>query len=112
MAMSKAQQSHALTTYFKNAAVANGGSGTINRNTAKWVWDSLLMDYTYEQAKDLIDYYVKHYERPNFKFFTNNYEKVDEAKQEHEQKRVERARIAAETKARADAWRDRWKQQK
>jgi hypothetical protein len=76
---------HSLTTYYKQVhEKVVGSSPSLNRNTAKWGWEAMLMDYSVEQVKELVDYYIEHFaERPTLQWFLNNYEKVDDAMREY-----------------------------
>lgn len=109
MAKPTAQQCHALTTYFvQKVKEETDRQPVVNRNKARWGWDSVLIDYTPSQARELIDYYVEHYDRPSIEWFLFNYEKVDLAKQEHEENESrQRARRKA-TQERLEQWRNRW----
>lgn len=66
------------------------------------------MDYSSAQGRELIDFYIDHYTAPSLEWFLYNYEKVDEAKQEHIQKEAAVAKRREETKRRLDEWRNRW----
>lgn len=108
MATPTAQQVHALITYYKGAAEAQVGKRvTINRNASSYAFKSILMDYSPSEARELIDYYVKHYE-PDLQWFTYNYEKVDDAMREAAQEDEMRAKIRKETAQRLEEWRNRW----
>ena len=109
MAKPTAQQCHALTTYFMTAVEnATGYKPAVNRNKARWGFDSVLMDYSPSQARELIDYYVKHYERPTIEWFLFNYEKVEVAKTEHDENEIIAAKRREATAQRLEDWRNRW----
>lgn len=109
MAKATVQQCHALTTYFiTKYTEVNGNKPQANRNKARWGFESILIDYTPEQARELIDFYIDHY-TTGLDWFLFNYEKVDEAKQEFEEKKVRNAKIMSETARRAEEWRNRWR---
>lgn len=104
-----AQQCHALTTYFINKYTdVMESKPLVNRNKAKAGFSGLLMDYTPTQARELIDYYIEHWDRPSITWFIYNYELVDEALTERavEEKKIEQRRLA--TKERLEQWRNRW----
>jgi hypothetical protein len=114
MAKATAQQCHALTTYYidKYSEVV-GKTPSVNRNKSKWGFEAMLIDYTPTQAREMIDHYIEHYaSAPTIEWFLFNYEKVDEAKKEFEERKVQQAKRMAETKARAEEWRNRWQQTK
>lgn len=113
MAKPTAQQCHALTTYFINQYGEKlGKSASVNRNKARWGFESVLMDYTPSQARELIDYYLEHYETPSVEWFLFNYEKVDVAKQEHDENELIAAKRREATRQRLEEWRNRWQNQK
>ena len=105
-----AQQCHALTTYYisKYTSVV-GRAPSVNRNKARYGFEGLLMDYTSENARLLIDYYIDHYDEPKIDWFIYNYEKVDEAKTDRDHEEVAQAKRRAATEARLEEWRNRWK---
>lgn len=110
MATPTAQACHALTTYYmgKHREVT-GQEPVVNRNKAKAGAYGLLLDYTPTQARELIDYYVEHWDNPSIQWFLYNYEQVEIAKQDHE-KAEESARKRREvTQARLEEWKNRWK---
>lgn len=107
------QQCHALTTFFMTQYEEKfGRPAPVNRNKARWGFDSLLMDYSPSSARELIEFYLDHYEKPNIDWFLFNYEKVDVSKQEHDQNDIITARRREETAQRLEQWRNRWKAQK
>lgn len=110
MAKPTPQQCHALTTYFITAYTEKvGRKPAVNRNKARWGFESLLMDYSPSDARELIDYYLEHYVDPTIDSFLYTYEKIDEAKQEHDKNEVIAAKRRAATQARLEEWRNRWK---
>lgn len=109
MAKPTAQQCHALTTYFiQKYTDVVGKKPSVNRNKARWGFESILMDYTPTDARGLIDYYMEHYNNPTVEWFLFNYEKVDNAKQEHEENEAAAERRRAATAKRLEEWRNRW----
>jgi len=109
MAKPTAQQCHALTTYFmQQYAEKVGRSASVNRNKSRWGFESILMDYTPTQARELIDYYLGHYENPSIEWFLFNYEKVESAMQEHNENELIAAKRRNETQRRLEEWRNRW----
>jgi len=113
MAKATAQQCHALTTYYISKYTEEVGKAPlVNRNKTRWGFEAMLLDYTPEQARELIDHYIEHYSTPTIEWFLFNYEKVDEAKKEYEQYKVSSAKRLAETQKRLEEWRNRWQQTK
>jgi hypothetical protein len=109
MAKPTAQQCHALTTYYmgKYEEVV-GRAALVNRNKSRWGFESILMDYTPGQARELIDYYLAHWDTPNVEWFLYNYEKVDAAKMEREAQEISVQRRRQDTAKRLEEWRARW----
>lgn len=109
MAKPAAQQCHALTTYFVNKVEEETEKKpVVNRNKARWGFESILMDYTPTQARELIDHYVEHWDNPTIDWFMFNYDKVDIAKQDYEEEKAKQDARRKATQARLEEWRNRW----
>lgn len=112
MAKPTAQQCHALITYFVQAYnEVVGQTPVINRNTARWGFESILMDYTPAQAKELIDFYLAHDNEPRLQRFLSTYDKVVEEMQQYEKDKQSAAKRRKETEERLRLWRekkDKW----
>lgn len=110
MAKATAQQCHALTTYYitKYTEVV-GKAPLVNRNKSRWGFEAMLLDYTSNEVRELIDHYIEHYTTPSIEWFLFNYEKVDVAKQEFEEHKVSNAKRLKETQQRLEEWRNRWR---
>lgn len=107
-----AAQCHALTTYFVNKYnEVMGRAVVVNRNKAKWGFESILMDMTVIEAQALIDFYIRYYDKPSIDWFMYNYEKIVEQKQDHEKQEKSAAKRREITAARLEEWRNRWKNQ-
>ena len=115
MAKATAQQCHALTShYIAKYTAENNKAPSVNRNKARWGFEAMLMDYSSAQVRELLDYFVEHYEH-TLEWFLFNYEKVDEEKTTYERNKVATAKRREETKKRLAEWkerRDSWQQQK
>lgn len=110
MAKPTAQQCHAMITYFaKQYEQKVGDKPLVNRNRARWGFESMLMDYTSEQARVLVDFYLEHWDRATMDWFLYNYEKVDQALQEHNENELATAKRRKVTEQRLEEWRNRWK---
>jgi hypothetical protein len=110
MSKPTAQQCHAMTTYFASQyADKVGKPAPVNRNKARWGFEAMLMDYTPGQARTLVDFYLEHWQLPNIEWFLYNYEKVDLALQEHNDREAMSAKRRAVTQQRLEEWRNRWK---
>lgn len=103
------QQCHAMTTYFVNACrEATGKTPVVNRNTAKPGWKGMLIDFSVPEARDIVDYYVSHYEDPRLVWFLYNYDKVVTEKREADENRAAQQKRRHETQERLEEWRKRW----
>jgi hypothetical protein len=110
MAAPSAQACHALTTYYINKyqEVLNK-QPVVNRNKAKAGASGLLMDHTPSEARELVDYYIEHWEDPKIQWFFYNYEVVEQALIEHNEKVIQQAARRKQTQERLEQWRNRWK---
>lgn len=106
--MATPKQAHALTTYFGQQYVEKYGyKPKLNRYSARWGFDSILMDMSSKDVKALIDYYFQTLS-PNghtLDWFFYNYERLAEAKEKTDADRERLAKIRKATKARAEEWR-------
>lgn len=109
MAKPTAQACHAMTTYYINKYTeVVGKAPSVNRNASRYLWEGLLMDYSPTDARTLVDYYIDKWEKPVLQWFLYNYEKVEEAMQDHAlNEERQRARRKA-TQERLDQWRNRF----
>lgn len=106
-----AQACHAMTTYYIGRyEETNGEKPNVNRNKARYLFESLLYDYSAEEVKALLDYFVKHYTQ-ELEWFQWNYEKVLDAKRDHDknesilaERRKVTAQRLAEWKKRKEEW--------
>lgn len=109
MAKPTAQQCHALTTYFVNKVKeASGESPVVNRNKARWGFEALLMDYTPDKSRKIIDYYIEHWDSPSLDWFMFNYDKVVMALEESIKVEAQRLARRKATQERLEQWRNRW----
>lgn len=109
MAKPTAQQCHALTTFYVNKYNEVVGSNPrVNRNKARWSFESILMDYTPSQVMTLIEFYLEHYDTPSLEWFFYNYDKVEESMVERQKQEDSAAKRRAETAKRLQEWRNRW----
>ena len=70
-----------------------------------------MMDYSPADARELIDYYIEHWDSPNLDWFLFNYERVEQAKTDHDEQEAVAAKRRAATEKRLEEWRNRWKNQ-
>lgn len=107
MAKPTPQQCHALIThYIARYEEVVGSKPSLNRNKARWGFESILMDHSAEESRSIIDYFLDHYE-PNIDWFLWNYEKVVEAREEYVKNQDAINHRREETQKRLDAWRER-----
>ncbi len=110
MAKPTAQACHALTTYYVKAYTKRYKvAPNVNRNTARWGFESLLMDMPADTVKELIDYYLTadSSRRHPLDWFFYNYERLVEDLADRQKDREERARLRRESAERTRAWQER-----
>ena len=99
---------HTLTTYYaKLYARKYGEKPVVNRHTARWGFDSVLMDMPLTEAKELLEYYlttVSPRKHP-LDWFFYNYEKLVKGRQDAEEDHARTQRLLLESKKRAEEWR-------
>lgn len=106
--MAAAKDCHALTTYFVQTFKAKYQSNpVVNRHSARWGFDAILMDMNVADIKALIDYYFtvagkKH----SLEWFLYNYDKLIEAYQVQKQDAARRAKLREDSEKRAREWRE------
>lgn len=105
-----AQQCHALTSKYIDLYVATYGTKpSVNRYSARWGFEAVLMDYTPSEAVKLLEYYFSTYsnKKHSLDWFLYNYEKLaslrEESKVAHERQRV----MMEESQRRVEEWRAR-----
>lgn len=106
--MTTPKQAHALSTYFgKKFKERYGYEQKFNRNKARWSWDNLLMDYTLDETKALIDYYFETVSpnNHNLDWFFYNYDKLAEAKEKTDADRKRLEVIREASRKRSEEWR-------
>lgn len=104
---------HTLTSYFlKQYEAKYGVPAPVNRHTARWGFDSVLLSMGIEQAKELIDYYLRTASpnRHQLDWFFYNYEKLQKAMDEGKEDDEHRRKLMEESKIRAEQWRQSGKQ--
>lgn len=75
--MADKKQRFALLSLFKKLHV-DKGYGPLNINTfaQQWAADAIIDDVGYDRAREIINYYFKITQNPNWTWFTYNWEKV------------------------------------
>lgn len=106
--MATAKDCHALTSYYiKRFKAVHKREPNVNRYSARWGFDSVLMGMSTEQAKELVDFY---FTTPadrdhNLDWFFYNYEKLNQSMYDTKKDQEASARLMAESKKRAEEWR-------
>lgn len=101
-------QINTLVSYFlKVYAKVDGGKPTdFNRFRDKWAFKDMLVDFSMDEAKGIIDYYLStpRYTHPT-KYLLYNYEALNNIMQDAAKDKVDLARLRAESKIRVELWR-------
>lgn len=74
-----------ISRYKKLVKARNFPEENINIHTQQWAADALIESYGIESSYDILEYYVSVAQSPSWKWFTNNADKVFDAKQAKEQ---------------------------
>lgn len=69
-----------ISNYKKLIKEKNLNQENINIHAQQWAADSLIESYGVEECYDMLEYYVSVSASPSWKWFTNNADKVFEAK--------------------------------
>lgn len=110
MAKATAQQCHAMTTYYvKRYKEKYGTEPVVNRHSARWGFDSVLLGMSPEETKELIDYYFKttSTRRHSLDWFFYHYEKLIDGKNDLQTDIERRERLRRESEQRAREWREK-----
>lgn len=78
--MTNKQQKYALITKFKKNLKEKGLDDSMNVYAEQWAADDLIKSYGLSLCYELIDYYFKVSDRPSWKWFIYNAEKVYQSK--------------------------------
>jgi len=107
MATPTAAQCHALTSYFiKQYTAKYGKAPVVNRNIAKGYFQNMLMDFTSDELREVIDFFLttqssnKH--KINDLFY--GYDRLVEAMRQHNEDAALQQRLREETKRRTEEW--------
>lgn len=108
MAAPTAAECHALTSYFiKQYTQKYGKAPVVNRNIAKTQFQNMLMDYSSEEIRNLIDFFLttqsSNNHRINDLFY--GYDRLVEAMRQHDEDVILQQRLREETKRRTEEWR-------
>jgi len=108
--MVAAKDCHTLTSYFiKCYKEKYNIAPVVNRNKARWGFESVLMDFSMDQAQELVNYYLTTASatRHSLEWFLFNYDKLVTARQNQVNDAARRAELRKESEERAREWRER-----
>lgn len=106
--MATPKQAHALVSYFEKVyKERHGFAPTVNRYSARWGFDSILLGMSEQDVKALMDYYMKTVNPSghSLDWFFYNYEKLIVAKREQDKDTEALKRVREASKKRAEEWR-------
>lgn len=105
-----AQACHAMTTYYVNTYTDYfDRAPRVNRNKARWGWDSILQDMSASEAKSLVDFWLSDSAAQNqdLDWFFYNYDKLIVMREEQEQAAARRRALMEQSRQRAIEWKER-----
>lgn len=108
--MATAKDCHVLTSYYVKLYKAKYHSEpVVNRHSARWGFDSILLGMSPQEIKELLEYYLTtaSAKRHALEWFFYNYEKLINGRTEVLADRIRRARLRHESEQRAKEWRER-----
>jgi len=109
--MATPKQAHALVNhYIKQYENKYSVKPTVNRYSARWGFDSMLMDLSLDEVKALIEYYVNDtigYNHHSLEWFFYNYERLIESKKLSEEEAERLSVIREQSRKRIEEWRNR-----
>lgn len=106
--MATPKQAHAMVSYFgKKYKEKYAIEPRLNRYSARWGFDSVLMDMSEAEAKALVDYYfeTQSLNGHSLEWFFYNYEKLAESMANRDEDAASLAAIREQSKRRAEEWR-------
>jgi hypothetical protein len=88
-----------LSRYSKLYAAKYNERPSLNLNVEQWASDALIESYGIEFCYDLLQYYFEVSQNPNWKYFANYADKIQDSRSNYEQdlqERIQRRRMARE----------------
>jgi hypothetical protein len=88
-----------LSRYSKLYAAKYNERPSLNLNVEQWASDALIESYGMEFCYDLLQYYFEVSQSPNWKYFANYADKIQDSRSNYEQdlqERIQRRRMAKE----------------
>jgi len=110
MARPTAKDCHTLTSYYIKAWKERyHREPVVNRHSARWGFESVLMGMPVSEAKKLIDFYLttESQKQHSLDWFFYNYDKLIDSLSDLEKDRLERERLREESRKRAEEWKAR-----
>ena len=65
-----------ISKFQQKCRLAGMPTPVINKNTEQWAADALLESFSFQEILDAMDYYFKVNERPTWKSFANNADRL------------------------------------
>jgi ABC-type oligopeptide transport system substrate-binding subunit len=98
---------HSLTTYYvKQYEAKYEHKPTVNRDAARWRFDSILQGLSVDETKELLDYYLStaSSNRHSLQWFFGHYDELIDAKAAADDDARRRAELRRASKQRAEEW--------
>lgn len=107
-----AKDCHALSSYYEKAFEAKYGyKPNINRNTARWGWEGILLGgLKSKEVQELVDFYLEtgSTNKHSLQWFFYNYDQVITTRQQVIDDREHREKLRHESQERARKWREKF----
>jgi hypothetical protein len=108
--MTTAKDCHALTSYYeKKFKERYNTSAVVNRNDARWKFDSILKSLSVKEVMALMDFWFEtdSVQRHPIVWFFYNYDKLITVRAEQQEDSELRSKLRKESEERARKWRER-----
>lgn len=99
-----------LIQYFTERALKVNPGFKANRQSMHFTFKDMLMDYTTDEVKELIDFYFEHWQHPSYDFkgFRYNYDEIAQAMEARNQEVEKINKLKHEAHERALKWKERF----
>lgn len=108
--MPSASNCQSLINYYERLHKQYQGPVNINRYTARWGFDAVLMSMSLDDAKALLDYYFNTTGDHSLTWFFYNYDSLNEDRLKAEEDNAERIILRRQSEKRAKEWREQFEQ--
>jgi len=108
--MASAKEANELTTHFvKVYRLRYGVPPIINREKARWSWENMLIDLSFKEVKELIEYYLDSVSQDGHSFsgFIYNYHKILEVQRAQTEDAENRKKLMQSSKTKVEEWREK-----